>query len=430
MQRVGLTWAAVRLVTIEMLASLRPSWRVLLSCLNNPSPALRLSLGLAVVLPLVFALYTGLIWEDFFITYRTSENLAQGHGLVFTPGERVQGFTSPINTLLPALVAWVTQAADFRVPLLVYSVVSLAALLFGVISITSILAAEPKPEGRHRWLWLLFPVLVVLEIKITAFTMSGQEAGFMLCFLAPIFALAYVGWPRHWAFGGICFAGLMYTRPDGFVYIGAVVAATLAFSPEPRRPLLAALLRSALLGAVLYLPWFLFAWSYYGSPIPHTIMAKHQPMPEIYQQYGPLGAFVGSFLLLPERLCGTLLAIYDYGNKGGEGAWPVWTRAFALLAELIAVTYWLIPTGDRMGRMASFAAMLGVAYLSYASLIAPASPWYYPPVAFLSLLALLRLCTTVPDFSVTLAGRRSPLPRSRARCCFLSVSFLSTRCVP
>ena len=381
-----------------MPASLRSSWRVLLSCLHERSAALRLSLGLAVVLPLVFKLYTGLIWEDFFITYRASENLAQGHGLVFTPGERVQGFTSAINTLLPALVAWVTHAADFRVPLLVYTAVSLAALLFGVISITSILAAEPRPEGRHRWLWLLFPVLVVLEIKTTAFTMSGQEAGFMLCFLAPIFAFAYDGWPRHWALGGICFAGLMYTRPDGFIYIGAVAGAALAFSPEPRRPLLVALMRSALLGSVIYLPWLLFTWSYFGSPIPHTIIAKHQAMPDTYREYGPLAAFVGSFLLLPERLCGTLLAIYDYGNKGGEGAWPVWTRAFALVAELMAVTYWLVPTRDRLGRMASLVAMLGMAYLSYASLVAPSSPGYYPPVAFFSLLALLRLCMTVPEY--------------------------------
>lgn len=36
-----------------------------------------------------FALYTHHIWEDYYITYRAGKNLALGHGLVFTPGQRV-----------------------------------------------------------------------------------------------------------------------------------------------------------------------------------------------------------------------------------------------------------------------------------------------------------------------------------------------------
>lgn len=52
-----------------------------------------------------FALFTGHIWEDYFITFRSSLNLATGHGLVFQPGERVHTFTSPLGTLLPALFA-------------------------------------------------------------------------------------------------------------------------------------------------------------------------------------------------------------------------------------------------------------------------------------------------------------------------------------
>jgi len=35
-----------------------------------------------------------------------------------------------------------------------------------------------------------------------------------------------------------------------------------------------ALLRAAGVCALLYLPWFLFAWAYYGSPVPQTVVAK------------------------------------------------------------------------------------------------------------------------------------------------------------
>src|SRR2546426_5066617 len=61
--------------------------------------------GIAALVCVGFAAYTGHIWEDYFITFRSSLNLATGHGLVFQPGERVHTFTSPLGTLLPALFA-------------------------------------------------------------------------------------------------------------------------------------------------------------------------------------------------------------------------------------------------------------------------------------------------------------------------------------
>ena len=48
-------------------------------------------------------LVTGHVWEDFLITFRFSKNLVEGNGLVFNPGERVQGFTSALNVMVPAI---------------------------------------------------------------------------------------------------------------------------------------------------------------------------------------------------------------------------------------------------------------------------------------------------------------------------------------
>jgi hypothetical protein len=76
------------------------------SLVDNPRLgrlALPLFAVVAVLVPLLYALYTGHIWEDYFITFRHSQNLCEGHGLVYRPGERVHGFTSPLGTLLPAL---------------------------------------------------------------------------------------------------------------------------------------------------------------------------------------------------------------------------------------------------------------------------------------------------------------------------------------
>src|SRR5438445_13586570 len=43
--------------------------------------------------------------DDAFITFRYSANLADGLGLVFTRGQRVEGFSNPLWTILLALPA-------------------------------------------------------------------------------------------------------------------------------------------------------------------------------------------------------------------------------------------------------------------------------------------------------------------------------------
>jgi len=57
---------------------------------------------------LAWSLYTQHAWEDYYITYRASKNLATGNGLTFTAGERVHSFTSPLGVLLPALASLLT----------------------------------------------------------------------------------------------------------------------------------------------------------------------------------------------------------------------------------------------------------------------------------------------------------------------------------
>lgn len=45
--------------------------------------------ALACIVPLAFALYRQHAWEDYFITFRASRNLATENGLVFNVGDKV-----------------------------------------------------------------------------------------------------------------------------------------------------------------------------------------------------------------------------------------------------------------------------------------------------------------------------------------------------
>jgi hypothetical protein len=369
------------------------SLSLLATLIKKPPPYVWVLLGLCAVIPLWFVYATGSVWEDFLITYRYSENLARGLGLVYSPGEHVHGFTSPLNVLLPALFAWLSGARDFVLPLWCFRMVSLAGLVFAGVSVTSVLS-RAYVGSRAAWLaCCLFPLLAVLEIKTTAFAMNGQEAGLVLGFLAPAFALVWLGWSEHALLGGVLWAGLMYGRPDGCIYIAILGLTAFGFETASRRRLMLALLRSGIICAALYLPWLLFTWTYYGSPIPHTIVAKHgaEYVTRFFDSdrgaVGGIGYLVAGIRAAPDVLLWALAPIYDVAGSG----WPPWTHACELALESLAVLYWVFPTRDRLGRMASLCSFLLVAYLVYVNLAAPLAPWYFPPLAFLTLLTLIAI---------------------------------------
>lgn len=366
------------------------SLSLLVTFVRKPPFYVWVLLGLCLAIPLLFVFSTGLVWEDFLITYRYSENLARGQGLVYSPGEHVHGFTSPLNTLLPALFAWLSGAEDFRLPLWLFRLVSLAGLIFAFVSVTSVLSRSYSGSRAAMFVCCLFPLVAVLEIKTTAFAMNGQEAGLVLAFLAPAFALVWLGWRDHALLGGVLWAGLMYSRPDGCVYIAILGLTAFACETTSRRRLVTALLQSGLICAALYLPWLLFTWAYYGSPIPHTIIAKHgaEYVSRFYDShrtgFGMFGYLASGIRTVPDVLLWALAPIYDEAGS----SWPRWTHECEFALELVAVLYWLIPTRDRLGRTASLCSFLICAYLVYANIAAPHAPWYFPPLAFMSLLTL------------------------------------------
>jgi hypothetical protein len=377
-----------------MLKSTLAPFRILFSCLRNRSAVELLLVSCGLIIPLYFVLRTQLVWEDFLITYRYSENLARGNGLVYSPGEHVHGFTSPVNVLLPALFCWLTRAKDFLVPLLFYRVFALAGLILAMVSFTSALKSDAGSSWSQRLLAALFPLFSALEVKTTAFTMSGQETGYMIGFLAPAFALCYMGQADFVALG-ICFTGVLYTRPDGCIYIAAVALSSLAFGPIARRTQVGLFVKAGVLAALLYLPWIVFATAYFGSPVPHTVVAKNgtEYFPsDSLSLFAPVAAGLAQ---LPARICSVFAPIYDFQNSSGPDAWPKWIHDLTFFLVLVAVLYWLLPTRDRSGRMASLCAFLILAYLTYASLIATSCPWYYAPLAFLTIFTLLRIAGTL-----------------------------------
>lgn len=353
------------------------------------------------LISLWFAAYTDHAWEDYWITFRASRNLATGHGLVFTVGERLHTFTSPLGVLLPAGLSWLTGNGSDELVLWLFRFVSIAALATGVVLLLKILL---KLQLNQLSIFLTV-ALVAMDAKTIDFSINGMETGLLLFFLALTIHGLLVDSPRQVLRVGIGWAGLMWSRPDSFVYIGALGLAALAFLPinnanQRRKDLWKTLVRAGLICTVMYLPWFLWAWWYYGSPVPYTIMAKATNTPAIVPTH-----LIGRLLLFPARLVAvdTSLAWTFLPAYAGLGGWHYTLHAASKTLGFVAAFAWLIPLLRPQTRMLSLAFYLGQFFLS--EVVRSFYPWYLPTVEVLGYLTvglvfdqLLSLALRLPQF--------------------------------
>lgn len=347
-------------------------------------PALFL-VGIALLICLGFAAFTQHVWEDYWITYRASHNLATGHGLVYTPGERLHTFTSPLGVLLPAAFDWLTGNRHEYLALWLFRIASSTALGGALIllslSLNTVLV-------RRISLWLTLG-LIVLDTKIVDFSINGMEIGLLILFAALAIHGLLVEGPRQMLRLGAGWAGMMWTRPDSCVYIAALgLGAMLFLSRRKEGPTYLGNFKRLLVGglvcAVLYLPWFVWAWSYYGTPVPHTISAKAAGQSPLHPSDLVLGliefpwrVLIADYSSIPSTF------LPDYSSFGG------WSAGYEIAASILgslAALAWVMPRVRPQTRLFSFVFFLGTYYLTVVLKYFP--PWYLPLVELFGYLTL------------------------------------------
>jgi hypothetical protein len=331
-----------------------------------------------VMVTLVWSACTHHVWEDFYITYRASKNLALGNGLVFTVGERLQTFTSPLQALVPAALAWLTRCQSDDLVVWLYRILGSCAL--------GGCGAILWRVSRHfRWpaaATMACIGLFAFDAKTIDFTASGMETPFLLIFMAWQAYLVFTEGSTRWL--GVAWAGMMMSRPDAFIQISAFYGSLILFSEgwPRRRELVMRALRAGVLTTLLYLPWFLWAAWYYGSPVPHTIIAKGLNSPS------GLGHILHAVIEAPQLMI--TLGIFHriiyaptYIEYGEWREWGYFSHTVWRLLALPVWCYWLNPWGGRWARTVSLWLFLGSLY----AVCAPPEPWYLPPYALVGMIA-------------------------------------------
>ena len=155
----------------------------------------------AITVPLAYILYTGHIWEDFFITFKFSRNLAEGRGLVYEDGVKVHGFTSPLGTLLPSLCYLISGKSSYLSAIWGYRLLfCIPAFVLAVLYLMKIMSLCSACTRIHIFFAAIF---FLVETKSVIYSVNGMETAFMLLFILMAFYYMNKDMRSKWFLSGI-----------------------------------------------------------------------------------------------------------------------------------------------------------------------------------------------------------------------------------
>lgn len=205
--------------------------------------------------------------DDCFISFRYSRNLVEGHGPVYNPGERVEGYTNFSWVLLMAACLQVGIPAEIA-----SNVLGIASGALLVLLLLRTLRQRMAPRSPVPW---VIVGCLVLSRSFTAWCTSGLETMFyaLLLFVGFESYLREREQPGRWPTSALWLGLATLTRPDGALF---AFAAGLFFLLDlaARRRTLGAGIRWATPYVVLVLGHALWRRGYYGEWLPNTFRAK------------------------------------------------------------------------------------------------------------------------------------------------------------
>ena len=211
------------------------------------------------------------LFDDAMVNLRYAWNLAHGNGLVWNPGERVEGSTSFLSTIYMTLGALFLDKSAAALPVQITGI----PLVLGV-ALMACRLGRLLDGPRHYG--LITAAAVLAYYPLSYWSLMGMETGFLaaLAVAALLVAMGLGSEPKGSKLLGLLLGLMFATRPDAAVPAALILAFRVAWILRRRRRL----------GAIR--PWLvevavfagivggltLFRLVYYGSPVPNTYYLK------------------------------------------------------------------------------------------------------------------------------------------------------------
>ena len=203
---------------------------------------------------LIYLFFWQWVYDDPFITFRYARNLAHGFGFVYNAWEKVQSTTTPLLTIILSGISYLRfdlpRAANFLGSL---------SLALGGWFLWDLAQSWKTPQVGWAALFL-YPTFPLL------FTTLGSEMPLFLALC--LAALAFNARGKVLVSAGLLGLSVL-TRPDGML-----LAVLLGIYSFYKNRSISQLIKPGIVFLAVVLPWFMFAWLYFGSPIPATLAAK------------------------------------------------------------------------------------------------------------------------------------------------------------
>ena len=201
--------------------------------------------------------------DDAYISFRYARNLVEGEGLVFNPGERVEGYTNFLWVMLIAL--------GMKLGLDPAGLAKMLGFGFAVLTMLLVYWHYGRIYLRRSWERMLPAVLIAASPPIAVWAFGSLETT-MFAFLVTGAILTHIdsGERTRVPLASSVLVGLSaITRPEGLVF-AAILFADLLINPRLRRRAVVWLIPIAL----IYVPYFAWRYTYYGWLFPNTFYAK------------------------------------------------------------------------------------------------------------------------------------------------------------
>ena len=280
--------------------------------------------------------------DDMMISMRYGRNLAEGRGLVWNAGDRVEGYTNFLWTIVMAGVH-LTGVSDARAAVAVHVVNY--GLLGGSFALCLRLLRIFAPRPRLAGPLLLVSMFMCPDVVL--WSTWGFETS-LLTFLSLVFLVRlFTRGPDWLGFGALALIPL--TRGDG-VYVYAAYGLCALYVASARRKTLL-WLAVALLPTVAH---FAFRRMYYGDWLPNTYYLKVHGVEAIRARGWAYGrAFLLDYRMLLALAGGSALAILRRDRRG--------IVVFVMVPSTVA--YVLTTGGDMYGFFRFFAHVMPLVFV-------------------------------------------------------------------
>ncbi len=274
------------------------------------------------------------VCDDAFISFVYSRNLAEHGQLVFNLGDRVEGYTNFLWTVLLAVVQKIGVVPELSSRVL--------GTGFGVVTLFIVARLTEKLRGAASGWDFLAPALLAASSGYACWSSGGLETQLFTC-LAVLGIYGYVA--DAWALSGVAFALAAMTRPEGMLLL-AVCAVHRVIANAARGRFIG---RDELVWAaaflILFAPYFAWRWWYYGWPFPNTAYVKAGGKPPRGYSARMLSQgfyYAWQWAHQSRALYAAPLALLGVVRRPRFG-----TLALALIVVYLAYTVWV--GGDFMG---------------------------------------------------------------------------------